>query len=144
MDYSNKKFQEEIYKAIREEIPERLKILFICLTGSRGKNLASNESDFDVRVITQSPLNDYIFKHTKETIKLRTDISLNGKDQVILEGQAVDILKVFDYALETNSFMLDLLRGIPLYSESDEVIDQLRLTYKQLFRPDVPFRHLKG
>jgi len=130
MDTINEELKNNIYLRIREAIPSELKILYICLTGSQGKNMASAESDYDTRVIVQNPLENYIFKRSEETARFKNE--LDGRE---LEGQAIDIIKAFDYSLENNACMLDILRGTPVFCESKELIDQLRMVFERGFEP---------
>jgi len=139
MNSINDELKKNMYLRIREALPSELKILYICLTGSQGKNMASAESDYDVRVVIQNSFDSYILQRPKQTIQIKTE--LDGRE---LEGQAVDIIKAFDYSLETNAFMLDLLRGIPIFCESQELIDQLRVAFHQGFLPIVPLYAFQG
>jgi len=139
MDYTSKELKDKVYHQIRENLPSEVKILYICLTGSQGKNMASAESDYDVRVIIQNPFESYILQRPKQNIAIKTE--LDGKE---LEGQAIDIIKAFDYALETNAFMVDLLRGIPMFCESKELIDELRRVFHTGFLPIVPLYAFQG
>jgi len=135
----SEELKKNMYNQIRGALSSELKILFISLTGSQGKNMASAESDYDVRVIVQNTFQSYILQRPKQTIQVKTE--LDGRE---LEGQAVDIIKAFDYSLETNAFMLDLLRGIPIFCESKELIEQLRVTFLQGFLPIVPLNAFQG
>jgi len=139
MDSFTEELKNNIYLRIREALPSEIKILYICLTGSQGKNMASADSDYDTRVIIQNPLESYVFQRSEQTLRFKTE--LDGRE---LEGQAVDIIKAFDYSLENNACMLDILRGTPVFCESKELIDQLRAVFDRVYEPIITLTAFQG
>ena len=139
MNPGETEFNKQFYEAVRAALPADIKILFISLTGSQGKNLAASDSDYDIRVIILSPYDKYLLQKPKQTIQINT--TFQG---VTLEGTAVDLIKAFGYALETNPFIIDTLRGIPVYNESEELLESLRRVFIEAYLPLVPMNAFQG
>lgn len=139
MSTESANFNKKLYETIHEALPKDLKILFISLTGSRGKNMASSESDYDVKVIILNPHDKYLLQKPIKTREF--NVKFEGKS---LEGTAKDILVAFEYALETNPFILEALRGIPVYIENEDVLRTLKNVFIEGYMPTVPISAFMG
>ena len=139
MQFANEEFKHQFYTTIREALPSDVTIQYICLMGSQAKNLASADSDYDVRVIITSPHKHYVLQRPHQAIRINT--TFQGKE---LEGTAFDIIKAFEYALETNLTMVEILRGVPIYESSEKIFQQLKRVLLEAYLPTVTLNALQG
>lgn len=139
MQFTTEEFKHQFYLTIKEALPSDVKIQYICLLGSQAKNLASADSDYDVRVIITSPYEKYMLQKPYQSIRINT--MFQGKE---LEGTAFDLIKAFEYALDTNLTMVEIARGIPIYESSEKVFQQLKTTLLEAYLPTVTLHALQG
>lgn len=128
----NDEIKKEIIKCIHSTFSkENLLIHSIHLTGSRGKNLHSANSDYDLRVIYQSRPKDYILQKNTQTKKIK--FTSLGQE---IEGQAIDLLKAYNYSLDSNPFILEIIRAPIIWKSQANVIEELKnintLCYNEL------------
>ena len=57
-----------IIEKIKKALPTEVTLLFVSITGSRGKGLEAPDSDYDVRCIIISPKNHYMLQKAAKTI----------------------------------------------------------------------------
>lgn len=139
MQPSQDNFLAKLLQAVREALSPGLKILYISQVGSQVKNLASSESGYEVKVVVVDSFDSYLLQHNLHACENNT--TFEGKD---LKIDVKDVINVFDNAINTRPFMIDLLRGIPIYKESDKLIEQLRSVFFEGYLASEPINAFKG
>lgn len=136
--------KSEFISKIKEIMPSELTILAIVITGSRGKCLYSEDSDYDVKVIFKDNFDNYLLQIAKNNIKLKTSITINGI-LIQLEGQAVDLITIFEYAYKTNAFVSEVIRGFLIYEHTSiKIMKPLRHTYLYCFNIELAVHQIFG
>ena len=92
-------------------MPEGSTLVFVAIVGGRAKGITNDDSDFDTISIFLHPLKKYLLQDAKLNIEIKTSL----KDETKIEGQAIDILKAFDYCENGNVFLYEAFGGIPIY-----------------------------
>lgn len=106
----NDEERKRVVDAIRRcLIHHNVEIIYIACCGSHGKGLASNDSDYDTKVITLSTKENYLLQRVKPTIKFA--LQENGVD---VEGVAIDFLTAAKYVTTQNTSAYDIFSGVVL------------------------------
>jgi len=92
-------------------LPEGSTLVFLAIVGGRAKGITNNDSEYDTISIFMQPLKKYILQDASKNIQ----IILSLEDGTKIEGQALDILKAFDYCQNGNIFLYEAFGGIPIY-----------------------------
>ena len=109
-------------------------LVHLSVTGSRSKQLASPDSDYDVKAVILHSTSDYLLQRVTRSKAFKTDIILEGKP-VELEGTLVDYLTMTNYALASNQTAYDALFGITVHETSQS--QYLKQLFCKAYNPKV-------
>lgn len=131
--------QRRIVQGIKEKVMEwnnDITILHISITGSRGKGMASDNSDFDTKVLILHSRKDYLLQTTKD-IWTMPEFSLEENDddnnqtkrhtdyndedgqqepKIEVEGLVMDYRKLSEYIQTSNMTAYEFFAGTPIYT----------------------------
>ena len=116
---------EKDYSEIIDIVKNALKgksIVAIIIIGSRGKNLHSSNSDYDLRAVFIDNKRNYILQKTTPQFRIKSHL----KRGIEVEGTAIDLLQAFVFASNSNNFTTELLSGQMIFLENQIVWDQLK------------------
>lgn len=139
MQTSQDNSKTKLFEAVREVLSPDLKILYISQVGSQALNLATSESSYEVKVVVVCPFDLYLLQRNIDACNVNA--TFEGKD---LKVEVEDVKNAFSSAINTRPFIIDLLRGIPIYKESDKLIEQLRSVYLGGYLALTPVNAFKG
>ena len=140
--FSTKEKEEEFVSLIKNYFS--FKVLSITIIGSRAKNLHSDNSDFDLRVILMNNIKNYIFQRVSKTYPIDTFINIDEK-RVQIEGKAIDLTSAFNFAFKTNSFAAEIIKGNTIYQDEEyNIIKLLKEAYVDCFNYKTAIFQLNG
>ena len=102
-------FHQSIVERIRESLPPGATLLHVSITGSRGKRIAIDHSDYDTKVLLIHSKRDYLLQ--KQRPSWHFEMDLNG---IELEGTVTDYLRMSKYIQESNIQAHETFVGIPI------------------------------
>jgi predicted nucleotidyltransferase len=126
-----------IIEKIKEKLPNDVTLLFVSVSGSRGKGIEAPDSDYDVRVIIMSSKEKYMLQKAPKTISIKTEV-----DGVVLEGVATDLLAMLKYATETNPMAYETFGGIQIFTTN--VAEEVQQIFHKVYRTSVLRRAFTG
>ena len=92
-------------------MPDGSTLVFLAIVGGRAKGITNIDSDYDTISIFLHPLKKYILQDANTNIQIKSSL----EDGTKIEGQALDILKAFDYCQNGNVFLYEAFGGITIY-----------------------------
>merc|ERR1712141_618548 len=72
--------KETVLNLLKSKTPVGTEIIVMSVTGSRGKHLASEDSDYDIKVIVTYPLHYYMLQKVESAIKVKSFENPKNKD----------------------------------------------------------------
>lgn len=138
-----KKIIVDILKQLEER--ENIKILFAVENGSRVWNMASKDSDYDVRFVFFRPLKDYVrLDSLPEVINAAYDENLQPCEVhgSMLDMSGFDIFKYLKLLSGSNPTAIEWLMSPIVYSGSNDL--PLRQYVQENFNPEKLFYHYYG
>jgi len=135
MEKDNKPFVIPDYQALNEAIyksfPAYYKLIYLCVTGSRGKQYHSHKSDYDVRAIVLNKLPQHE----------RINTTFDGK---VVEGWVIDINMLINGAVDSKYFFIEILRAPAIHNGNPEVIDAIKQAVNDVYTPHVLLNEAAG
>jgi hypothetical protein len=132
-------FNSKIKNKLHEiEQSQQVKILHASETGSRAWGFPSPDSDYDVRIIYQHPLNWYLsVSDKKETIEMMLD-----KGELDISGW--DIKKCLQLMWKSNAPLLERLHSPIVYQQQPQIVTLLKDYAERCFSPIATMHHYLG
>ena len=130
--------KEKIIEKCRQiEKEENIKILFAVESGSRSWDMASKNSDFDVRFVFVRPLEDYIqIDKRAEVLDRAFDEDMNpmGKEGCFVDMVGFDVFKFTRMLSSSNPTVIEWLKSdIVYYGEQNKVFkDYAEKSFKKI------------
>ena len=115
----------EILANIKTKLRPGMKLLYASVTGSRAKKMNSPGSDFDCLCIVILAKREYLLQRPIKSEKYIYDDEL--------EGNFIDVLTAYDYAISNNPMIYEVFGGIPLY-KTQAALD-IEALYKSVYQP---------
>ena len=98
--------QKIVEKFVKSKTPEGTEIVLLSVIGSRGKNLASKNSDYDCKVIVLHPKREYLLQKVKNIKRYETILEEENQE---LEITIISLLQMNQWCLESNPSANDIL-----------------------------------
>ena len=114
-----------ILENIKTKLRPGMKLLFASVTGSRAKKMNSPGSDFDCLCIVILPKGEYLLQRPIRSEKYIYDDEL--------EGNFIDVLTAYEYAITNNPMIYEVFGGIPLY-KTQAALD-IETLFKSVYQP---------
>ena len=110
-------------------------ILQITVCGSSGKGIASDQSDFDVKVLVIHPQKDYLLQKVKESWHSTFKFEYGDKITVEVDAMFIDYLRMTKYIARSDMTAYEMFAGEVIY-DSDEA-KALGELWKQAYLPGI-------
>ena len=124
--------KEAVLNLLKSKTPVGTKIIVMSVTGSRGKNLASEDSDYDIKVIVTYPLHYYMLQKVESAIKVKSFENPKNKD---IEVTIISLHNFIQWCLFSNPAAHDVLyTPIQLMKDSEKIV-ALKKMYEKNFHP---------
>ena len=124
----------EVLNQIEKE--QEIKILYACEAGSRAQDLASKDSDYDVRFIYVHTPNWYLSIDQKRDV-----IERSNQDQIsipvhpLLDLNGWELTKALRLLRKSNPSLLEWLQSNIVYYQAYSSIEKIRAMEKKVFSP---------
>ncbi|CAJ1951434.1 unnamed protein product [Cylindrotheca closterium] len=151
--------KEEIHCRVVKELRQHLNnsgrgltnILQIAVCGSSGKGIASDQSDFDVKVLLLHPQKCYLLQKVKESWHSTFSFEYNEEDEtdnnvttttIEIDATFIDYLRMIKYISKSDMTAYEMFAGDVIYTTPEaKVLDEL---WKQAYLPAVLARQYTG
>mmetsp|Transcript_27215 Transcript_27215/g.49120 ORF Transcript_27215/g.49120 Transcript_27215/m.49120 type:complete len:247 (-) Transcript_27215:436-1176(-) len=109
-------------------------LIHLSTVGSRSKQLASHDSDYDLKAIILHSTENYLLQNVTPNKAFVTSIvDPNTDNAVEVEGTLVDYLNMMDHALKSHQVAYAALFGIAIYETSES--EHLKQLFHQAYDP---------
>lgn len=116
------------------EVKQEVKIILAAESGSRAWGFHSPDSDYDIRFIYQSKMNDYLsLWNGKDTIEFTTEDDL--------DGSGWDLKKALILLSKSNSQLIEWIHSPLIYKSDSEFLTELKSISLNCFNPIACYYH---
>jgi predicted nucleotidyltransferase len=118
-------------------------LLHLSVVGSRSKQIASQDSDYDVKAVILHSHADYLLQNiTPSKSFVTTIVDPNTGEEVEVEGTLVDYLTMQKYALGSTLAAYESLYGLAIYKTPES--DFLQELFRKAYNPAVLVASFQG
>ena len=126
-------FENHVTTIVSMNTPKNSEIKLIAVTGSRGKGMNSNEADYDIKVVVQYPIREYLCQSIKHVIKLESPAKFGNCE---VEITLISVKTMLLWCVNSNLAILDILYS-PLQMRADQdLIQDLKAIFEENFNSE--------
>ena len=126
-------FEDHVTRIVNMNTPKNSEIKLIAVTGSRGKGMNSNEADYDIKVVVQYPIREYLCQSIKHVIKLESPAKFGNCE---VEITLISVKTMLLWCVNSNLAILDILYS-PLQMRADQdLIQDLKAFFEENFNSE--------